>query len=532
MVRIIGLVLVLHLHQHLIKSIDEVAFSIAAGKISPNNAQSIHGNRSLCVSMFFCDRKFHLEAQSDLDLTMQLPALCHDLHCTEHLQSRIHQQHQVCLQYGTETSLGDSMKGESVITRRVEGLCITTVGTTNAARFYTPSLLELDNRLEVFCQQNRISDATQVSLIRQYVIEKCFIESAEVGSESPRRLLMSPTSKVTDESYHNKPSKKKKVFNNFTTFDRVINAMHRTRSFYGSNGLLMLPHYKLAVCVPPKSGMVSILYVLLAILGNHPRNICGCGYDNANGVHPKFGCLGMEGLRHYSSPMYEGLIFVNDDIRFDTATNTTAAEGKRGKRLLTQAFTDPEWKSVMIVRDPWRRAISAFHEDNGYQNWINISSAHDSFSPHERRQAMLKYLQHPETYNHAMPAASVCHLTEGLRYDHYYDIDSGIAGLADILAETSPPVPREYLTSGWESCTEGESESILDARLKTSHTWTESRKQLDDIYCTPSMVRQAIRHFREDYKLLGELAGFPVFPSCLSMEDKIALLTGDVVDDE
>lgn len=186
----------------------------------------------------------------------------------------------------------------------------------------------------------------------------------------------------------------------------------------------------------------------------------------------------------------------------------------------------------MIVRDPWRRAVSAFHEDNGYQNWINISnSANDILSPQRRRQAMFDYLQHPERYNHAMPASSFCHLSEGLRYDHYYDIDSGMAGLADILSETSPPVPREYLTSGWESCTEGESESILNARLKTSHTWSESRQQLDDIYCSPSLVRQAIRHFREDYRLVVELAGFATLPPCLSIEDKIALLAGDTLDD-
>lgn len=200
----------------------------------------------------------------------------------------------------------------------------------------------------------------------------------------------------------------------------------------------------------------------------------------------------------------------------------------------------------MVVRDPWRRAVSAFHEDNGYQGWLNLSSSEgegegdgDLHAPstQTRRETMLEYLSHPERYNHAMPASSFCNLKEGLRFDHYFDIDSGLSNLADIFATTNPTppataVPREYLTTGWESCTEGNAPSILEARLKTSHTWRESRQQLDEIYCTPALVRQAIRHFREDYLLLGELAGFSALPSCLSLHDQLSLLAGDDLDDE
>jgi hypothetical protein len=125
----------------------------------------------------------------------------------------------------------------------------------------------------------------------------------------------------------------------------------------------MLPRHKLAICIPPKSGVVSIHYLLLAILGNHPEDVCGCGHDDDNGVHPKFGCLGMEALRSYSLPMYEGLVFVNDDLQFDTtaekgsatqysSSSSSSSSSSRGRRLLAEAFTDPDWQVTTCICVP------------------------------------------------------------------------------------------------------------------------------------------------------------------------------------
>jgi hypothetical protein len=179
----------------------------------------------------------------------------------------------------------------------------------------------------------------------------------------------------------------------------------------------------------------------------------------------------------------------------------------------------------MVVRDPWRRAVSAFHEDNGYQSWINLTEQGQKRDVAARRAAMMTYLQHPENFNHGLPASSFCSLEQGLRFDHYVDIDRGMAELGSVLLQTSPPVPSELLTTGWEQCTKGGEESILNARLRTSHTWHESKQELDDVYCTPELVRQAVIHFREDYLLVAPLAGFPVLPPCLSQEEVVDIIS-------
>jgi hypothetical protein len=438
------------------------------------------------------------------------------------------------------------LPAEFVTVRRVEGLCLTTVRGTSAARLHSPSLAALDARLLDFCREYGLPatpGSEQLATLRAYAVQRCFPSEAQTQSliqSQPRRrhIALSPSSSPFSRRNH------KKAVNSPSTLARVLRALRRTHTHTGSTGLLLLPRYKLALCVPPKSGLVSVLLMLLAILGNIPDDLCGC-HDDASGVHPKFGCLGMEQLRHYSHPMYEGLVYLNDVIRFSSDIDSpggdiggTGASDRRdgdgrdgdggsegggaGEQWLRSAFTDPEWHSVMLVRDPWRRALSAFHEDNGYQGWLDLSSVEGRGDAATRRAALLAYLQRPMLFNHGRPAVGFCNLQQGLQFDHYYDIDAGLAGLADILSTTSPPVPREYLSTGWENCTLGGKGSVLEARLRTSHTWGESMAALDAVYCTPRLVRQAIRHFREDYRLLltrnRNQTGltFPVLPRCLT----------------
>ena len=487
---------------------------------------------SLCTSLFFCPHKFYVVEQSERALSESLPALCEANDCTEHLQLDVFNQHRECLRSGAEKLLGDGHKNEYVNSTVVEGFCVTEVGCLNAARFYSPSVEDLDRRILLFCEKHDLDAAFHFDPLKEYVMERCFTHQHDNLVE--RRVLKSSVT-AAPASPHASHSNKG---NSQTVLNKVMGAMRRTRSHTGSNGILMIPKYKFAICVPPKSGLVSILFVLLAILGNHPNSICGC-HDHENNIHPKFGCLGMDKLRHYSHPMYDGLVYLNDLIKFSdditcssaSGVNTSCPMNNEGERLLKKAFTDPDWHTIMVVRDPWRRAISAFHEDNGYQGWLNLSSSEGKSDVLKRRTEILEYLAQSVKYNHAMPASSFCNLKQGLKYDHYFDIDSGLKELSRILMTTSPPVPMELLTTGWENCTEGMHGSILQARLKTSHTWIESRDAVDKIYCVRAVVQAVVQHFREDYRLILPKSGgkFPVLPPCLPSEDVLDWLMGSEI---
>ena len=242
-----------------------------------------------------------------------------------------------------------------------------------------------------------------------------FIVSSALFStaDEPRSITSSPG----PPNNHNSRRK-----NSLEQVDKYIREIHKKSTGHALVGLVAIPKYKLAICLQPKAGCTTLKFILMKLAGNRAEEICGC-FDRG-GEYAEYGCLGYYIDHIADGPLYDGVVFVDDEI-----------QKKKNETLLREIFQsgDRDWTTVAAVRDPWGKAISAYTGRNHMEDNLTVQQQRTQFS---------EYLSGPSTV-HSKPLTYYCGLSH-LKYDHYVEVDKGLEGLHMVL-QTLHHVPTDLL---------------------------------------------------------------------------------------
>ena len=112
----------------------------------------------------------------------------------------------------------------------------------------------------------------------------------------------------------------------------------------------LIPEHKVALCFLPKVACTTWKFIALRLLGNDPKDICGCTGN-------EWGCLKGR-INSHNLKVWRGGYFAR-------SKNTT---------VVSEMIQDNNWTSIVMIREPWKRVVSAFGEDYnvlGRPNFLN-----------------------------------------------------------------------------------------------------------------------------------------------------------------
>ena len=305
-----------------------------------------------------------------------------------------------------------------------------------------------------------------------------------------------------------------------------INASRYMNRNMQSFGLVVIPNRNAAMCIIPKSGCTALKSIISALLGFNPSDMCkwyeDMEYDFAS-FHASFEMI---------LPLLNGRLI--DEMLHSAAINKDANKTGDTKSLLLDVFGSRKFKSIAFVRDPWPRAISAFHQDLILFN-ATLKRLMEQNATHyitDLQDAFFQYHSSDDvTYLHGIPQTHFCGLSD-LKYDHYLGMEGAWRELPVILDQvrldldldeyngapttaTATATATEVLSTGWEKCTKGNKSSILGSSLKSPHVSAHSFHFWNKIYCTAKNVAQVMLRYKADYKLLGPIMHYsaPICPT-------------------
>lgn len=271
------------------------------------------------------------------------------------------------------------------------------------------------------------------------------------------------------------------------------------------------------------------------MLGFPPHDLCQYYED----MHYHLSAL--HAVFEVAFPLLDGIHI--DEMLFTASYNEDDEQAQRVQSLLVDVFGDHEYKSIAFVRDPWARAISAFHQElpaynpaidalfKDQQQQSNASlhaeALSDAFFVYHSSD--LDHTSDNPIFFHSVPQTQHCGLAH-LKYDHYLDIKDKFKQLPSILSgrmvspvtthslssevETADIPAAEVLSAGWEKCTVGNKSSILEASFKSPHFSAHSFNYWNQIYCTQRNVDLILKKYKVDYEVLGPLMNYtaPICP--------------------
>lgn len=183
-----------------------------------------------------------------------------------------------------------------------------------------------------------------------------------------------------------------------------------------------------------------------------------------------------------------------------TELSPSLKNNQMDNRNIPVAFSSLEWTTIVIVRDPWTRAVSSFEDQ--------IKRKHMSYSV-GNRDDFLRFTERREGWGKhtAGFAYSTCGL-EHVKYDHYVDIEDFGPQLRQALHGKPEVLAR--LENGWENCTRNHTPSLVDSESATGHTahitdeetLQEKNARLDQIYCNATTAAAVADRYSLDYILL------------------------------
>ena len=172
--------------------------------------------------------------------------------------------------------------------------------------------------------------------------------------------------------------------------------------------------------------------------------------------------------------------------------------------LLSKNGVSTEYSSattnILIVRDPWTRAVSSF-VDQINRKYIPNSYNYTSFLH------FLDFHANDDHLHHTGTASKKCSGFRGARFDH-------IINLEDIssFAKTSLKVPQysQLIEHGWEHCTGGDPRLYMPGSI-ASHK--NKNTHLKYILCTQESLNKVCQVYADDYILYSRL-GHPFECKC------------------
>lgn len=180
------------------------------------------------------------------------------------------------------------------------------------------------------------------------------------------------------------------------------------------------------------------------------------------------------------------------------AWGTRSDENLR-QRGVSQDYS-PHTTNIVIVRDPWTRAVSSFNDQ--------IARGH--LPPNRTHDAFMHYLSHHanrEHLHHTGSAARKCIGYPRARFDHVINLEdiSSFANVARLV-----PAYGSLIETGWERCTRGDPRLYMPGSVATHKNQdADMRYRL----CNHAAISKVCETYREDYAVLARI-GSPFPCSC------------------
>ena len=166
---------------------------------------------------------------------------------------------------------------------------------------------------------------------------------------------------------------------------------------------------------------------------------------------------------------------------------------------ITQEY-DSSTTNILIVRDPFKRAVSSFEDQisRGYiENSHNLS-------------AFLHFLEHHANDDHLHHTGVVhkkCPGYANARFDHIINLEdiSSFARVARLV-----PLYGQLIEHGWEKCTGGDPRLYIVGSIAPHRNRDKDEKKT---LCTPESLKKVCQVYAEDYQLYKKL-GHPFECRC------------------
>lgn len=164
--------------------------------------------------------------------------------------------------------------------------------------------------------------------------------------------------------------------------------------------------------------------------------------------------------------------------------------------LVTKTYS-PNTTNILIVRDPWTRAVSQFADQKARKQI-------------DAKTSFLEYLTHnaTRTYtHHTGTAAGMCAGMPGARFDHIINIESksSFARVARLV-----PAYGSLVDHGWERCTGGDPRLYMPGSIATH---ANKDRDMPSRLCTPKNLDAVCKVYAADYALYARL-GHPFKCAC------------------
>lgn len=249
-----------------------------------------------------------------------------------------------------------------------------------------------------------------------------------------------------------------------------------TKKLCYGDGLLLIPEKKIALCLLPKIATTTWKFLAMRLLGGHPKDICGC-------TNEEWGCL-KGNINNHKHELWKGATWARN-IDVEELNNIMTGQ-------------DRKWTSIAMVREPWKRSISAFWEDNLYHlqplNFLDPTQNKTSLL----RKRFVEYLaiEHDTCHSHSM--VDFCGLSK-LDYDHVFDLDDGFKGLETVLGN------EPLMTTGWEICMQNNKSSFFDGRIDSSHHGVGNSSFWMNQFCSNETSKLVHDKYSRDFDLYEKL---------------------------
>lgn len=169
---------------------------------------------------------------------------------------------------------------------------------------------------------------------------------------------------------------------------------------------------------------------------------------------------------------------------------------KLHERGVSQDYS-PHTTNIVIVRDPWTRAVSSFN-DQIARGYLPPNRTHDAF---------MYYLSHHAKVEHLHHTGSVAHKCIGYpsaRFDHVINLENiwSFAKVARLV-----PAYGSLIEHGWNRCTRGDPRLYMPGSVATHKNQDASMKYR---LCNRASISKVCETYREDYAVLARIGSpFP-----------------------
>jgi len=241
---------------------------------------------------------------------------------------------------------------------------------------------------------------------------------------------------------------------------RTETAMHQAGAIY------MLPEAKLLVTTYAKAGSTMMKWVMLRISGRHSAaTIC----NNFTNEH-----------WHTARDRTNGWAWAG----WSFGPKLTRSE--LWNSSIHDAFCSPEWTTLAVIRDPWRRAVSMYHDQIARGFYDGTFNDRDDF---------LRFLQSYQPRGSHTQDLHRTGLFGALRYDFVLDIDHSPSWS---FLEYSNPTLYRVMSTGWEECKFTKGRASLLERSKSPHR-IKSNSSPDWWLCNETTLSVCSKRFAYDY---------------------------------